>query len=288
VRERWRRGARRRARARARRAPRGPRRGRRARATTTRCPCCGRRADSSSCRSSAPAPTGSRTHVPEWATLCNARGSRDVPVAEWVVGALLGHRDGPPAGRRAAPVGDGPPAELGDWTVVSLGHGSIGRAVEERLAPFGTRIAAWSAAPATACTAPTSCRSSCPGRRPGGPAAADRRHPRVASTPRRSPACRRAVVVNAGRGAVIDAAALRDEVCSGRLRAVLDVTDPEPLPEDDPLVARRRGTLAITGHHAGTPSTPTSAPPRWPSSRCCAGRAASRSRTSSSPANPCA
>ena len=28
--------------------------------------------------------------MPPWATLCNARGSRDIPVAEWVIGALLG------------------------------------------------------------------------------------------------------------------------------------------------------------------------------------------------------
>src|SRR5688500_4943211 len=28
--------------------------------------------------------------VPPWASLCNARGTRDAPVAEWVVGALLG------------------------------------------------------------------------------------------------------------------------------------------------------------------------------------------------------
>ena len=28
--------------------------------------------------------------VPAWATLCNARGTRDTAVAEWVVGALLG------------------------------------------------------------------------------------------------------------------------------------------------------------------------------------------------------
>ena len=29
-------------------------------------------------------------HVPPGATLCAARGARDIPVAEWVVGALLG------------------------------------------------------------------------------------------------------------------------------------------------------------------------------------------------------
>src|ERR671922_2539850 len=28
--------------------------------------------------------------VPAWATLCNARGTRDAAMAEWVVGALLG------------------------------------------------------------------------------------------------------------------------------------------------------------------------------------------------------
>ncbi|MDR2566753.1 MAG: hypothetical protein LBC97_12015, partial [Bifidobacteriaceae bacterium] len=41
-----------------------------------------------------------------------------------------------------------------------------------------------------------------------------------------------AVLVNVGRGAVVDAAALAAEVRSGRLRAALDVTDPEPLPPD--------------------------------------------------------
>ena len=39
-----------------------------------------------------------------------------------------------------------------------------------------------------------------------------------------------AIVVNGGRGAIVDTAALLAEVRSGRLRAVVDVTDPEPLP----------------------------------------------------------
>jgi phosphoglycerate dehydrogenase-like enzyme len=43
------------------------------------------------------------------------------------------------------------------------------------------------------------------------------------------------VVVNAARGSVVDTAALLAEVASGRLRAALDVTDPEPLPSDHPL-----------------------------------------------------
>lgn len=44
-----------------------------------------------------------------------------------------------------------------------------------------------------------------------------------------------ALVVNVARGGVIDTDALVAELQSGRLRAALDVTDPEPLPQDHPL-----------------------------------------------------
>jgi phosphoglycerate dehydrogenase-like enzyme len=44
-----------------------------------------------------------------------------------------------------------------------------------------------------------------------------------------------AVLVNAARGPVVDTGALLDELRAGRLRAALDVTDPEPLPSGHPL-----------------------------------------------------
>lgn len=44
-----------------------------------------------------------------------------------------------------------------------------------------------------------------------------------------------ALLINVGRGAVVDTDALLAELRSGRLRAGLDVVDPEPLPADHPL-----------------------------------------------------
>lgn len=44
-----------------------------------------------------------------------------------------------------------------------------------------------------------------------------------------------AVLVNAARGPIVDTGALLDELRAERLRAALDVTDPEPLPADHPL-----------------------------------------------------
>ncbi len=46
-----------------------------------------------------------------------------------------------------------------------------------------------------------------------------------------------ASLVNIARGPVVDSAALHRALTSGQIRcAALDVTDPEPLPADDPLV----------------------------------------------------
>ena len=58
-----------------------------------------------------------------------------------------------------------------------------------------------------------------------------------------------ALVVNVGRGALVDTAALTAETTAGRLRAALDVTDPEPLPPDHPLW-QAPGVL-ITPHLGG-------------------------------------
>ncbi|MFH8369917.1 hydroxyacid dehydrogenase [Streptomyces sp. NPDC018031] len=58
-----------------------------------------------------------------------------------------------------------------------------------------------------------------------------------------------AAVVNTARGALVDTAALTRELESGRLSAVLDVTDPEPLPAGSPLY--RLPNVLLTPHIAG-------------------------------------
>jgi phosphoglycerate dehydrogenase-like enzyme len=58
-----------------------------------------------------------------------------------------------------------------------------------------------------------------------------------------------ALLVNVGRGTAVDTEALLAEVSTGRLRAALDVVDPEPLPHDHPLWTAKG--VVITPHVAG-------------------------------------
>lgn len=59
-----------------------------------------------------------------------------------------------------------------------------------------------------------------------------------------------AVLVNAARGPVVDTDALTTELTSGRLRAALDVTEPEPLPAGHPLWTAPG--LLLTPHVGGS------------------------------------
>ena len=189
-------------------------------------------------------------HVPAWATLCNARGARDPNMAEWVIGALLGDASGQLAAARGRTWDRSwRPREVHGGTVLIVGHGSIGRAVEARLAAFGVRVIGVAsrardgvhgidelhellpAADAVVVLAPLT-----PGTRGMIDAAALARMRDGA------------LLVSAGRGATVDTDALVAELGRGRLRAVLDVTDPEPLPEGHPLWDL---ALAVTPHNAG-------------------------------------
>ncbi|WP_442810398.1 hydroxyacid dehydrogenase [Streptomyces sp. NBC_01474] len=59
-----------------------------------------------------------------------------------------------------------------------------------------------------------------------------------------------ATLINTGRGSLIDTHALTAETSSGRIHAVLDVTDPEVLPETSPLYSLPN--VLLTPHIAGS------------------------------------
>ena len=62
-----------------------------------------------------------------------------------------------------------------------------------------------------------------------------------------------ATVINTARGPLIDHEALIPHLASGRLYAILDVTDPEPLPADSPLL--EMPNVWISPHLAGSQGT---------------------------------
>ena len=187
--------------------------------------------------------------VPEWATLCNARGARDAAVAEWVVGALLGDAYGQFTAVRDRRWSDAQPRELRGATILVVGFGSIGRALEERLEPFGVSVVG------VARHARDGVHAT--GELPellGNADSVVLLTPLTADTEGLFDADLLArmrdgaLLVNAGRGPVVDTEALVAELEAGRLRAVLDVVDPEPLPDGHPLWDL---ALAITPHNAG-------------------------------------
>jgi phosphoglycerate dehydrogenase-like enzyme len=170
-------------------------------------------------------------------------------VAEWVVGALLGDAYGQLVSARTRRWSDAQPRELQGATVLIVGFGSIGRALKRRLEPFGVAVLGVG-------------RHARDGVHGSGelPALVGQADAVVVLAPL-TPETRGlvdaallaqmrdgALLVNAGRGGVVDTAALLAELRSGRLRAVLDVVEPEPLPDDHPLWNE---ALAITLHNAG-------------------------------------
>jgi phosphoglycerate dehydrogenase-like enzyme len=197
-------------------------------------------------------------HVPEHAVLCNARGVHDAGTAEWIVGAaiaVLREFPGFAAAQARREWTYHHTGVLDGATVLIVGYGSIGEAVERRLAGFEVDVVR------VARTARENVHGEdeLPALLPSAdvvvllvPVTAGT----VGMVDARFLARMRdgAVLVNAARGTVVDTDALVAELESGRLRAALDVTFPEPLPPDHPLWTAP-GAF-ITPHVAG--STPAS------------------------------
>jgi phosphoglycerate dehydrogenase-like enzyme len=202
--------------------------------------------------------------IPPGVTLCSASGVHDASVSEWVVAAILAMRRRLPdfieLQRRAEWVRDlaepdhfsnHPIDDLEGRSVVVLGYGSIGRALAARLAGFGVRVAGVAQHPRPDAVTP----ESLPRLLPDADVVVDllpltpatRKFVNAEFFSQMKPG---AIFVNAGRGGTVDTDALLEAVRTGRIRAALDVTDPEPLPADHPLW--KEPNVLITPHIAGT------------------------------------
>lgn len=195
--------------------------------------------------------------IPEGVTLCNAWGAHDIAVAEWVVMATLAVRRGLPAhvlhqreSRWVRPEGESSDDLVGRRVVI-VGHGSIGREVEERLLPFEVTVERVARHPREGVSGVD--------RLPELLSTADVVVILLPLTPETEKFVNAdflahmrpgALLVNAARGKIVDTDALVEAVRSRGLRAALDVTDPEPLPDGHPLWAMD-GVL-ITPHIAGS------------------------------------
>lgn len=193
-------------------------------------------------------------HIPPGVILCDGSGVHDAPVSEWVVMVTLAMRRQLPAcvlsqgdatWRRP---GIGP--DLDGATVLILGYGSIGRAVEERLTPFGARIVRVG----RHARAGVHSVEALPGLLPDADAVVVLL-PLTAETHGLVDGAflaamrQGSLLVNAARGAIVDTDALLSALREQHIRCALDVTDPEPLPDGHPLWSAP-GAL-ITPHIGG-------------------------------------
>jgi phosphoglycerate dehydrogenase-like enzyme len=195
--------------------------------------------------------------MPEGVVLCDGAGIHDTPVADWVVMAILAMYRGLPQhvisqqqARWIRPGAEGV-TDLEGCTALIVGYGSIGRAVEARLLPFGVTVQRVGRRAREGVSA----AAELPRLLPGADVVVILL-PLTAQTERfvddafLSSMRQGAVLVNPSRGRVVDTAALMRALEKHQVRAALDVTDPEPLPDGHPLW-KMDGVL-ITPHIAGS------------------------------------
>jgi len=191
--------------------------------------------------------------VPEGVEVCNARGLRDTAVAEWVLAAILAMEKRLPSFARRQTEHDWHPEpldELAGKRALIVGYGSIGEGVGAMLSALGVEVRAVASRPRAGVHGVGELAELLPTAEIVVllvPLTARTRglfDDRMLSKMRTG-----ALLVNAARGPVLDTAALLAQLASGRIRAALDVTDPEPLPAGHPLW-EAPGVL-LTPHLAG-------------------------------------
>jgi len=180
-------------------------------------------------------------HLRPGVTLCNAAGVHDAATSELAVGMMIG------AQRRLPELRDAQRDQrwdlqmsksLADSRVLVMGAGNIGRAIERRLAGFECEVTL------VGRTARDGVRgmAELPHLLPSAdivvlilPLTSETRG--LVDRDFLAQLADGALVVNVARGPIVVTADLLRELETGRLRAALDVTDPEPLPAGHPLWA---------------------------------------------------
>ncbi|WP_405902730.1 2-hydroxyacid dehydrogenase [Streptomyces sp. NBC_00656] len=199
--------------------------------------------------------------LPTGVRLCNAKGVHEASTAELTLALILASLRGFPGfvhGQDKEEWRSGFYPALADKSVLIVGYGSIGSAIEDRLAPFEcARVARVARSARTTARGPVHTLDDLPALLPEADVV-------ILSTPL-NPSTQGlvgadflaampdgALLVNVARGGVVDTKALLPELESGRLRAALDVTDPEPLPSGHPLW--HAPNVLITPHVGGSTS----------------------------------
>ena len=192
-------------------------------------------------------------YVPSHITLCNARGAHTAATAEWAAGAVIASVRNFPRFAVAQHEGRWDPAQsepVGGKRVLIVGYGDIGAAVERRLAGWDVtveRVARHARDGVHAIAELPELLGN-----------ADVVVILVPLTDETRQLVNKdflramkdgALLVNAARGVIVDTGALLEALSSGRIRAALDVTDPEPLPAGHPLW--QAPGLLLTPHVGG-------------------------------------
>jgi len=183
--------------------------------------------------------------LPAGHVYANAASVHETSTAELTLALILASQRGIPDFVRAAEQGEWAPAfhaSLADRTVLLVGYGGVGAAIEARLLAFETTVVRVARTARTDAHGQIHAMDALPTLLPqadivviGVPLSESTTH--LVDDAFLTLMRDGALLVNIARGQVADTDALLDHASSGRLRLALDVTDPEPLPHGHPLFA---------------------------------------------------
>lgn len=181
--------------------------------------------------------------LPAGHRFANASSVHETSTAELAVGLTIAAQRHLPDFVRAQDAGRWAPVfaeSLADRRVLLLGYGGVGKAIAARLTPFEVELRAVASRARDEDGMPVHAVSELPVLLPDTdivivslPGGDGTRH--IVDEAFLSALPDGALVVNVGRGPLVDTDALVRHAEAGRIRAALDVTDPEPLPAGHPL-----------------------------------------------------